>query len=644
MSSSDRASPDVASILARIHRPKRAVVTAGMPYANGPVHLGHLAGAQVPGDIHARWMGMVIGRPNVLYVCGTDEHGSTSELAALKEGVPIRELLERVHAQQAQTLRRYSIGLDVYTGTARPECFPLHKAMSQDFVRRLYRNGMLEKRTSRQWFDPKIERFLPDRFVRGKCPNPKCGNESAYSDECDVCGHQHDPTELIDPRSALSDATPVMRDTVHWYLDMAKVSETLRVWLESKSGSWRQSVLSEVLGRVLPALRVSGDREAAYKELRASLPAHKMKYSAGKNIVLQFKNRPDAEVGAAALAAAGIATTPDDDWAHRSITRDVAWGLPLPDDLDPEMAGKTLYVWPDSLIAPISFSQVALAARGEDTSRYAEFWRDPDARIYQFLGQDNVFFYVLMQGAMWLGTQDDPQHLPQRGELQMTEIFGCFHLLVSGEKMSKSRGNFIMGDQLLDDGYSADQIRYYLALLGLSEKQSNFDFDKLAERNNFLAGPMNATFERPISAAHSKFGGRIPEGTLADKVVSDTTRIVARYVKGMERADYPTMLYEVENYARIINSLFNQYKPHDDRRPEEGRRDALHASFYVLKNLMIMLYPFAPDTMDRVRESLRLPPEVFRVDELGQPMPAGHEVGAKQAYFPGEAERKPRGA
>ena len=130
----------------------------------------------------------------------------------------------------------------------------------------------------------------------------------------------------------------------------------------------------------MPALRSTGDREAAYKEMRASLPAHKMKYSAGKNIVLQFKNRPDLEAGAVALAAAGIATTPDEDWAHRAITRDVAWGIPLPEDLDPAMAGKTLYAWPDSLIAPISFSQVALAARGEDTARYAEFWRDPTPR------------------------------------------------------------------------------------------------------------------------------------------------------------------------------------------------------------------------------------------------------------------------
>ena len=151
----------------------------------------------------------------------------------------------------------------------------------------------------------------------------------------------------------------------------------------------------------------------------------------------------------------------------------------------------------------------------------------------------------------------------------------------------------------------------------------------------FLAGPMNAAFERPISAAHSKFGGRVPEGRLLEKVQEGTNRIVARYVKAMERADYPNLLYEIENYARTINSLFAQYKPHDDRHPEEARRDALYSCFYVLKSLMIMLYPFVPGTMERLRESLRLGPEVWRIDQLGTPIPAGHEVGPKGSYFPG---------
>ena len=625
---------DVASVLRALKRPRRAVVTAGMPYANGPLHLGHLAGAHLPADIYTRYLAMLIGRENVLFVCGSDEHGSASELAAMQAGTTVRELVDGVHDRQAQTLARYDIGLDVYSGTSRPEVFPRHAALAQDFVSRLYDHGLLKKRTSKQWFDPKLARFLPDRLVRGTCPNPKCGDARAYSDECDRCGHQHAPEALLYPQSAISDASPVLRETAHLFLDMNALSETLRTWIESKAKVWRAPVLADVLERVRPAFRFAAEHEPAYKAHKAALPKHKLKYTPGKQLVLQFGNQPDRLRARDLLEALGIPTELQDEWGQRSITRDIAWGIPIP-ELLPELAGKTLYVWPDSLIAPISFTQLALQQRGEDPARYAEFWRDPEARIVQFLGQDNVFFYVLMQGALWLGTQDDPQRLPQAGDLQLTDVFGCFHLLVGGEKMSKSRGNFYTGDQLLDEqGYTADQLRYYLALLGLPEKQSDFDLTKLDDRNKFLAGPMNAAFERPLSAAHSKFSGRVPEGVLLDEVEAETVRIVRRYVHAMERGDYPSLLFEIENYARIINSLCTQYRPHDDRYPEAARRNALYTSFYVLKNIMIMLHPFVPRTTDRLRVSLRLPPSVFCIDELGVPIPAGHELGAKQPYFP----------
>jgi methionyl-tRNA synthetase len=230
---------DVASVLDRLKRPKRAVVTAGMPYANGPVHIGHLAGAQLPADIMARYLGLMIGRENVLFVCGTDEHGSTSEVSALQAGVPIREFVDGWHDKHARSMQRFSIGLDVYTGTSRPECYPIHVRECQAFIRKLYDNGMLEKRASRQWYDPKMRRFLPDRFVRGTCPNPRCQNPNAYSDECERCGHQYDPSEIHDPRSTISDALPELRETVHYWLDMWKVAEPLRFWIESKVKSWR---------------------------------------------------------------------------------------------------------------------------------------------------------------------------------------------------------------------------------------------------------------------------------------------------------------------------------------------------------------------------------------------------------------------
>jgi methionyl-tRNA synthetase len=331
----------------------------------------------------------------------------------------------------------------------------------------------------------------------------------------------------------------------------------------------------------------------------------------------------------------GIECTLMDAWSHRSITRDVAWGIPFPPDVDPNMEGKTLYVWPDSLIAPISFSQVALKQKGRDPEEYKKFWLDPEAKVFQFLGQDNVYFYVLMQGTLWIGSQADIARAPIAGEHQLTDVFGCYHLQINGEKMSKSRGNFYTGDQLVNEmNYSADQLRYFLALLSLPEKSSNFDFETFKERNKFLAGPLNASFEKPISACNGKFDGKVPDGELLEKIEGETAKMLQRYFRSMERAEYSTLLFAIENYARLINSMFVQYKPHDDRHDEKGRKDGLYSCFYVLKNIMIMLYPFVPHTMDKLRQSLNLPVSVFSVDELGTGIAPGHKIGEKQEFFP----------
>lgn len=617
---------NVSDVLSRLSPPKSAVVTGGMPYANGPLHLGHMAGAIVPPDIMARYLRMWIGSDNVLFVSGNDDHGSTSEVAAFKDGVPLREFIDKIHQEQLLTTQRYGISYDIFSGTSQPDCYPVHKETSQEFMQKLWDNKMLEKKTTKQWFDPKLNRFLQDRNVTGKCPNTNCTNTASYSDECEVCGTQYDPSELLNPKSSLSDATPELRDTTHLWLDMWKVSDQLTEWIKSKQNKWRKGVFNEVFETVQPALQFDNTHEPLFKELRPTLPKHKSRYAAGKKVVVQFETLQDFTTGRSHLLEKGIPTTPMDAWAHRSITRDVTWGIPVPESIDPEMKNKTLYVWPDSLIAPISFTKVALKNKGRDPEDYKKFWRDPEARIFQFLGQDNVYFYVLMQGSMWLGMKEN---------WTMSDVYSVFHLLVNGEKMSKSTGNYYTADQLTEEmGFAPDQLRYFLSTLGLADKQSNFDFETFRERNKFLAGPMNAAIEKPISAVHSRFEGVVPEGKLLEKAEKETLKIVQMYVKNMEKADYLTLLGQIENYARLINSFFVQYKPHDDRAELEGRKDALFTCFYVLKNLMIMLYPFVPQTMEKVRVSLNLPESVWSLHELGTGLPVGHKIGEQQVYFP----------
>ncbi|MCF8059782.1 MAG: class I tRNA ligase family protein [Bacteriovoracaceae bacterium] len=620
-------------ILSRQKFPKKAVVTAGMPYANGPLHLGHLAGAHVPADVYARFMRMLIGAENVLFVCGTDDHGSTSEVAAKKQGLTTKEFINTIHSGQKSTMDNYHISLDTYTGTSREENYQDHKNICQQFLKDLHKNGRLEKRTSEQWYDPELGMFLPDRYVTGTCPNENCTNEQAYSEECDVCGKQYEANQLKNPISSVSKSTPVLKETDHWYLDMWSASNELKTWLDEKKKSWRKSIISEVTTTVMPTLLFTNKSEPQFKEIKENLPSHKSRYAPGRKVAVAFDTLADLEEGKKQLEKIGIECELDDSWAHRSITRDVPWGIPVPEEIDPSMKGKTLYVWPESLIAPISFSRVALKKQGRNPDDYKSFWCDPDSQVFQFLGQDNVFFYVLMQGAMWFGTQKDPLRQPIAGELQLTDIFSSYHLQINGEKMSKSKGNFYTGDQLLEN-YHPDQIRYFLSILSLTEKNSNFDEETLKQRNAFLAGPLNAAFEKPISACHSKFNGVIPDGKLIGKTEKETLKLLPNYMKMMQKADYAKILFAVENYARVINSLFSQFKPHDDRHDETERKDALYSCFYILKNLTIMLYPFAPETIDKLRVALNLPEDIYQIKELARPLKAGHKIGEQGSYFP----------
>lgn len=623
---------------------KRVVITAGMPYSNGPIHLGHLAGAFVPADIYARWWRMVVGEENVVFVSGSDDHGVTSFLRCQKEGEPLKDYIARIRADHQTTFKMYDISLDEYGSTSHPAHLKDHTELCQQFVRGLHNHGLISTRLTKQWFDQDHQLFLPDRLVEGTCP--RCGASGAHSQECDRCGAQYSPTELINPISTLSGKSPVLKETQHLWFDMFPLAPTLHKYIEQKARKFLQKpVLSEIMGDIAPALSfhrhgVSGSpaNQGIYQKIAASLGKHKKRFGS-QNITLQFPSYESLEEALSKLQAAGIDPTKQISWSQRAISRDIAWGVKLPKDVgltDSQLSQKTLYVWPESLIAPLSFTNQVLKSR-ESPTTYEDYWHSADAERHQFIGIDNIYFYGVMQSAMWLAQTRDPQSYESRqGELQLSSIHTYFHLQVDGEKMSKSRGNFYSAAEMMDSyPYSSDQIRYFMAFLSLREKPCNFDFSFLAKRNDFLSGPLNAAFEKPLSAARKRFGGKVPEGRLLPKVVKETEKVLSSFARWMPQARYPQFLLSVENYARLINSLFATHKPHDDRYPLKEREDALYSCFFILKNLVIFLHPFAPKAMEELRKSLNLSEDVYALSELATGIDGGHSIeDTPRQYFP----------
>ena len=322
----------------------------------------------------------------------------------------------------------YNVSLDTFSGTSREELFEFHKDYCQNFLRSLYKNGMLNTKSSEQWFDTSAGIFLPDRFVSGTCP--KCDAPGAYSEDCDTCGATYDSKELKNPISSVSGTSPELRPTDHWFLDMWKVADELKNWIEGNKKTWRKFALTEALGTVLPSISFDKSNEEAYKSIKADLPKHKSRFAPGGKMVSQYNSLSELETAKNKMKDSGIESENYDSWAHRSITRDVSWGIPLPKEIDEKMNNKSLYVWPESLIAPISFTDLALKQNGRNQT-YKDYWNNPKAKRAQFIGVDNIFFYSVMQGALWFGTQADIHRMPIEGELQLTDIYPVYHLQVN---------------------------------------------------------------------------------------------------------------------------------------------------------------------------------------------------------------------
>lgn len=314
--------------------PKRYLVTSALPYANGPLHIGHLAGAYLPADIYVRYL-RLMGR-DVVYVCGSDEHGAAITVKARKEGATPREIVDKYHTMLRDTLKGIGISFDMYHRTTAD----IHYETSQDFFRQLLKNGQFDEITGDQYFDESVGQFLADRYIMGTCP--KCGNPDAYGDQCEKCGSSLSPTELINPRSTLSGSTPVMRPTRHWFLKLNEHEEWLREWINTGNGP-------------------------------DGTPLHNP---------AEWKNHVIGQCN----------SWLDSGLQPRAMTRDLDWGIPVPPEL-PGSENKVLYVWLD---APIGYISATKQWALENNKDWEPYWKDKDTALIHFIGKDNIVFHCLI--------------------------------------------------------------------------------------------------------------------------------------------------------------------------------------------------------------------------------------------------------
>ncbi len=304
---------------------KRTLITSALPYANGPVHIGHFAGVYLPADIYARYL-RLCGR-DVLFVGGSDEHGVPITIRAKKEGITPQDVCDRYHKIIKDSFKEFGISFDIYSRTTSK----VHSKLASDFFLKLYNDGKLIEKESEQYYDPEAKQFLADRYIMGTCPH--CGNPNAYGDQCEKCGSDLSPMELINPHSTISGAQPVVKSTKNWYLSLNNYQEWLKQWILEGHKEWRPNV---------------------YGQCKSWL---------------------------------------DMDLQPRAMTRDLDWGIPVPVK---GAEGKVLYVWFDAPIGYISNTKELCDAEPERWGSWEKWWKDEDTRLVHFIGKDNIVFHCLI--------------------------------------------------------------------------------------------------------------------------------------------------------------------------------------------------------------------------------------------------------
>lgn len=534
---------------------KRTLVTTALPYANGPVHIGHLAGVYVPADIYTRFLRL--RGEDVVMIGGSDEHGVPITIKAKKEGVTPQDIVDRYHKIIKDSFEGLGISFDIYSRTTSS----IHEATASEFFRRLYDNGQFVEKTSMQLFDEKANQFLADRYVTGECPH--CHNLNAYGDQCEACGSSLNATDLINPKSAITGNTPVLKETKHWYLPLDRWEGALSRWILEGHKEWKTNVYGQCKSWI--------------------------------DLGLQ----------------------------PRAVSRDLDWGVPVPVE---GADGKVLYVWFDAPIGYISNTKELLPDSWE------KYWKDPETRIINFIGKDNIVFHCIIFPAMLMAYGDGYQ-LPDN-------VPAMEFLNLEGDKISTSRNWAIwLHEYLQDFPGKQDVLRYVLTANAPETKDNDFTWRDFQNRNNSELVAIFGNFvNRAVVLTHKYFDGTVPAaGTLeeADKAaLAEIADTCGRLTENLENFHFREALKEAMNIARTGNRYLQETEPWKVAKNDMARTATiLNTALQICANLAIAFEPFLPFSAGKLSRMLGLTD--LKWADLGRAdlIAAGSTIGQPELLF-----------
>ncbi len=619
--------------MARPNFPKRAIVTGGMPYGNKTLHFGHVGGMFVHADVYARFLRDRIGKDNVIFVSGTDCYGSPIAEGYRKKCEAgftgtIEDYVMANHQQQKNTLDDYEISLDIFGASGLGDTKEIHQEETNEFITTLYKNGWLEKMVTKQFYDPKAKCFLNGRQVVGKCPIKGCQSEKGYADECEL-GHQYMPEDLINPKSTLSGESPEMRDVVNWYFKLTECNDLLEKYVDdiATKPNVRRIVwetMKESLAKPIIYIRKEGIE--TYKEIKDELPEHicSSLENVKDSFTVEFKTLKDREKACTVLTENGIRYRTGKTLVPLRLTGNIEWGVKAP-SLEGEQ-GLTVWVWPESLWAPISFTKAYLKRKGFDENKWKDYWCDPQAGIYQFIGQDNIYFYGVAQMPMFMAQQgkDNLSIHPAKGQLQLPTLVANHHILFLDKKASSSSAvKPPMAEDLLQY-YTAEQLRAHFLSLALANKSVSFmpkvlnpnakenEADPVLAQGNLFTNVLNRLARSCFYSAQKYYDGILPYGEVSPEVKQTAQKAILDYEQMMYRFELHQIYNVLDTYIRQANKYWAKNSNAADKNNDEQlRKQTLIDCFYMLRVATVLSHPIMPSGCEKTAEYLRVNKEKF---------------------------------